>query len=1298
MHMSRTRRDVLTFSVASLALCFAMATAKAASPTVDAVLKETGVRGGFAVVLGGTDGELAAGLKQAGSFQVQVLSRDAATVQHIRQSLQQKAIYGDAASDLLQGDALPYIDNLVNLLVVEDSSGISAEEIDRVLVPNGVAYVKGADGGWTKTVKPRPESIDDWSHYLHDPSGNAVAHDDIVGPPRHLQWVGSPRWSRHHDRMASMSGMVSSNGRIFYIMDEGSRISIQMPPKWKVIARDAFNGTVLWKRDMENWQNHLWPLKSGPTQLARRIVSTNDVLYVTLAFEAPLTALDAATGETIRTYEGTGSCEEVIVDNGLMFIVSNKQRHELVDFAPLHNTGDQARVKDEYDWDEKDRVLMAVEASTGKQLWAKTTRVAPLTLTCDADQVYFHDGEKLHAVKRETGDVVWSTEPIGRRQSVTFNFGPRVVAWEDRVLFAGGDNKMSGVDRATGKIVWSADHPNSGYQSPQDLMVIDGLVWCAPTTSGKDTGVFTGRDPSTGEVKKEFPPNIDTYWFHHRCYISKATDNFIIPSRTGVEFVDFKSENWDINHWVRGGCLYGVMPCNGLTYTPPHDCACYPEAKLYGLNALAAPAKTRLWPREVSEEGRLEQGPAFGIRLAEASIDPNNEWPTYRHDEKRSGTVMKEVPSKVAQKWEVKLSGRLTQPVIAGGQLYVGQTDAHTLHVFDAESGAEKWTHTIGGRIDSPPTIAKGRVVFGGADGFVYCLSAADGKLVWRYRAAPHDTRLMAFEQLESVWPVHGSVLVQNDQVYCTAGRSCFLDGGIRVLRLNLDNGAKLSETIMDDRNPATGKDLQDLLQILQMPVGLTDILSSDGERVYMRSQVFDLEGNRGKIAPNSGDFVSQVAEQRGEEAHLFAPMGFLDDSWFHRSYWVYGRAFAGGHGGYYQAGRFAPSGEILVNGGGYVYGYGRKPQYLKWTTTIERQLFAAADDPPAVPEEARKPAPANGSGVTFAKSPSLDPTDKPVSIEAWINSTRPGGVVAAMGGPTDGYTLYLEQGKPHFAVRRASKLTTASGTKRIVGEWHHLAGVLTKDGELRLYVDGERVATQTGSKPLDKYPAQGLDIGIDGGTSVGDYKEPFPFAGMIDEVRVYYSALTAEDVQKRSADVNADVDGEAVVVLDFNDGDARDMSPHRNNGTLTDGESVEGKAGRAIKFAGQAKANNAGRQGNSFVEPKWTVDLPIYVRSMLLAQKTLIVAGPEDIIDEEETFKRQTEKDKSVEPLLARQGRILDGEEGGLLLIVDADSGETKQKLELPAPPAWDTLSTAYDRVYLTTIDGRVLCLSGQE
>ena len=67
---------------------------------------------------------------------------------------------------------------------------------------------------------------------------------------------------------------------------------------------------------------------------------------------------------------------------------------------------------------------------------------------------------------------------------------------------------------------------------------------------------------------------------HQRCYPSRATPKYIIPSRAGIEFVDLKKEHWTIHNFTRGGCIYGIIPANGLIYTPANACACYIEAKL----------------------------------------------------------------------------------------------------------------------------------------------------------------------------------------------------------------------------------------------------------------------------------------------------------------------------------------------------------------------------------------------------------------------------------------------------------------------------------------------------------------------------------------------------------------------------------------------------------------------------------------------------------------------------------------------------------------------------------------------
>ena len=248
--------------------------------------------------------------------------------------------------------------------------------------------------------------------------------------------------------------------------------------------------------------------------------------------------------------------------------------------------------------------------------------------------------------------------------------------------------------------------------------------------------------------------------------------------------------------------------------------------------------------------------------------------------------------------------------------VYVSQIDTHTLFALGrSQRETRSGRFTAGARIDSPPTVDRGRVVFGCTDGWVYCLTT-DGELVWRYRAAPLDRRTMAYRATRIA--VAGSRQRADSQTTSSTALPADRSSWMEVcdwFDWILQTGKKLSETIMDEKNPETGNNIQEKLQILQMPVGLPDILSCDGQHIFMKSQKFDMEGNRLEIGPNSGDFATQASKQRGEDAHIFAPMGFLDDTWFHRSYWVLGQSFAGGHGGYYQAGRFAPSGRLLVNG-----------------------------------------------------------------------------------------------------------------------------------------------------------------------------------------------------------------------------------------------------------------------------------------------------------------------------------------------------------------------------------------------
>jgi hypothetical protein len=202
-------------------------------------------------------------------------------------------------------------------------------------------------------------------------------------------------------------------------------------------------------------------------------------------------------------------------------------------------------------------------------------------------------------------------------------------------------------------------------------------------------------------VRAEFPPDVSTYWFHHRCYRGKATDNYLLMARTGTEFIDLEEQRWDINHWVRGACLYGVMPANGLLYAPQHPCACYLEAKMSGFSALGPAGQS--WSDLLTESeppgepARLLRGPAYGATGDAAGASSaaqgasTEDWPTYRHDASRSGHARTSVPTKLDVAWEAEIGGRLSSPVIANGTVCVAAVDTHTVHAVDASTGEPRW-------------------------------------------------------------------------------------------------------------------------------------------------------------------------------------------------------------------------------------------------------------------------------------------------------------------------------------------------------------------------------------------------------------------------------------------------------------------------------------------------------------------------------------------------------------------------------------------------------------------------------
>ncbi len=360
------------------------------------------------------------------------------------------------------------------------------------------------------------------------------------------------------------------------------------------MARDAFNGVWLWERPIGAWANIERGFRSGPDQLPRLLVATGGRVYAPLGFDQPVSALDAATGAALKVYPETKGTEEIIVHEGvLLAVVGTPEAEQALAGAAKSAAKKAVKGKDAAVRPSRpEKSIVAVRADSGQLLWRKSevNSLLSLTLAADGKRVFLADGGGVACVELETGRPLWRHESPGPATGPMGQFSGTLVVSDGVVLMVAKEEDKSqnrrglmltALSAADGKKLWEAPC-GPGFCSPPDVLVAGGLVW-----TGKE--FEAGRDLRTGEIKKPFDvaSGLWTAGHHHRCYREKATDRFILTGYRGIELMDLVGDAHSRNNWVRGGCQYGILPCNGLIYAPTHACGCYLEAMLHGFWALA---------------------------------------------------------------------------------------------------------------------------------------------------------------------------------------------------------------------------------------------------------------------------------------------------------------------------------------------------------------------------------------------------------------------------------------------------------------------------------------------------------------------------------------------------------------------------------------------------------------------------------------------------------------------------------------------------------------------------------------
>jgi len=322
-----------------------------------------------------------------------------------------------------------------------------------------------------------------------------------------------------------------------------------------------------------------------------------------------------------------------------------------------------------------ENMQLALDAKTGKILWATNTKGPMIFTGAYADGMYFKGGSDdntMYCFNASTGEVIWRYRPD---TDGYFTTGCAVAY--DMVYEMNKDGYLYAFDIYTGDVVWKYKGPNDSLMWPGMPSVADGKIY-----------VTTGE-----EAQYNGPAGISEF----SC-INALTGQLI----------------WKID---------------GIEALPPRESVAIAYGTLYIIPGSVTTAVDTISGNEYATDGEL-----WAIKdTAPQDNTPRiiSSWPQWRADPTHSSSA--EVgPSNLSMAWRFRTGGSvISSPSIYDNIAYVGSSDGY-LYALDAWNGDLKWKFKTGDLIESSPAVVNDKVYTGGDDGYVYCLDAYTGALQWK--------------------------------------------------------------------------------------------------------------------------------------------------------------------------------------------------------------------------------------------------------------------------------------------------------------------------------------------------------------------------------------------------------------------------------------------------------------------------------------------------------------------------------------------------------------------------------------
>lgn len=753
----------------SAVLLIAIAGSDAYAADSKQVLSELGVERGICVVVADSNPQFAIDLARDSQLIVYACSDDKDHLSSLQAAAHKAGLLGTRLYVQRGASRIHLADNLADAAVVEGRAADNKllAELSRVTHP-GATIVSNAG----TTVNPLREGSDDWSHPYHGPDNNPQSTDAFVKPPYLTQFLCDP-W---YVPMPQVT--VSSGGRLFKAFGHIALKEREWPWLNKLVAINAYNGTMLWKRD----------LTPGFMIHRSTLIATPDVLYV--GDQQSCKVLDAATGEVrddiriAKEIDPDGVWKWMALGDGVLYGLVGPEEPidkvirgtRAVPGWPWKDLGDG--YAGEYAWGFGGTVF-ALDPATKKMLWTYRSDdpIDSRAMCIASGRVYLYSHSKyLACLDITTGKELWKTTDekllaaIGqhdRAQTASKGFASTAYAKanEKGIYFAGPQRtNLVGVSALSGSLMWSYPHGNF-----QLVLRDDGLYAMGRMETSKKF------DYTTGKVLAD----LDCY--RGNCTRATATADSIFTRgyrHTGTMRLDLSGNDPRRIALMRPACQDGVIIANGQLYWGPWMCDC--NHSLIGMISLA-PSGGLDVKRAAVESEQLESIARRG-RVALPSNDLD--WVGYRSGSARTATTGRIIADEAKLLWQHESPSRAepTAPIAVGNLVYWSGTDG-VVTAAHADSGEVAWTRFTNGAVRFSPEFDAGRLFVGSGDGRVRCFEAGSGRELWRFRAAAADRTILVHGKLLSNWPVASGVLASDGVVYAAAGITSY--DGTRLFALD---------------------------------------------------------------------------------------------------------------------------------------------------------------------------------------------------------------------------------------------------------------------------------------------------------------------------------------------------------------------------------------------------------------------------------------------------------------------------------------------------------------------------------